>query len=219
MHKLTRPDEAPDCLSRYRHGRNQWDEVSSAEKSEIWEKLDKMQQGRCAYCENALSRSGEHYDAHIEHFRQRGRYPQGIFEWTNLFGSCNRKDSCGKHKDESGVYPHEDLIKPDVEDPEHFFLFVVDGSIAIRQGLSAVEQHRASETLWILNLDAEHGALRQMRSSVVKGYIETAEYLAAMYAAFPEDEDEWLELLQQELAAVEHLPFVTAIKHILKSES
>lgn len=69
----------------------------------------------------------------------------------------------------------------------------------------------------ILNLDAQHGALRQMRSSAVQGYIQTAEELAAISADFPEDE--WLDLLQQELAAVEHLPFVTAIKHILKSES
>ncbi|MEB4591698.1 retron Ec78 anti-phage system effector HNH endonuclease PtuB [Candidatus Thiothrix sp. Deng01] len=216
MHKLTRPREAPNCLSRYRHGLNQWNEVAPAEKTQIWEKLDQMQQGRCAYCENGLSMSGEHYAAHIEHFRQRGRYPQGTFEWANLFGSCNRKDSCGKHKDESDAYPHEDLIKPDLEDPEHFFLFVSDGSIAIRQGLSAAEQHRAAATLRIFNLDVQHGALRQMRSSAVQGYIQTAEELAAMSADFPEDE--WLELLQQELAAVEHLPFVTAIKHILKSE-
>ena len=217
MHQLIRPIAPPACLTRYRHGANQWADVTSAEKAEIWEQLDAMQQGRCAYCECALLVQNGHYVAHIEHFRQRGRYPQGTFEWANLFGSCNRQNSCGKHKDECGAYHHTVLIKPDIEDPDYFFLFVADGSIAIRQGLSATERQRAAETLRILNLDAQHGALRQMRSSAVQGYIQTAEELAAMSADFPEDE--WLDLLQQELAAVEHLPFVTAIKHILKSES
>lgn len=217
MHKLNRPLLAPACLSGYRHGVNQWGEVSSAKKAEIWQQLDVMQHGRCAYCECALPVQNDHYVAHIEHFRQRERYPQGTFEWANLFGSCNRNDSCGKHKDKCGHYNHADLIKPDIEDPEHFFLFVSDGSIAIRQGLSAAEQQRAAETLRIFNLDVQHGALRQMRSSAVQGYLQTAEKLASMAADF--SEDEWLELLEQELAAVEHLPFVTAIKHILKSES
>ena len=149
MHQLIRPITPPACLTHYRHGTNQWTEVTPAEKTEIWEQLDVMQKGRCAYCECALPVQNDYYVAHIEHFRQRGRYPQGTFEWVNLFGSCNRKDSCGKHKDESGAYPHEDLIKPDIEDPEHFFLFVSDGSIAIRQGLSAAEQHRATENLRI----------------------------------------------------------------------
>jgi uncharacterized protein (TIGR02646 family) len=208
---------APVCLSHYRHGSHQWTEVSSAEKAEIWIKLDEMQQGRCAYCECALPVQNDSYTAHIEHFRQRGRYPQGTFDWENLFGSCNRQNSCGKYKDECGVYNYADLIKPDIEDPEHFFLFVSDGSIAIRQGLSPAEQHRAAETLRILNLDAQRGALRQMRFSAVQGYVQTAEELAEWIELLPEDE--WLILLRQELDAVGHLPFVTAIKHILTSES
>lgn len=217
MHKLTRPDEAPLCLSRYRHGLNQWGEISSAEKAEIWDKLDDMQQGRCAYCENNLPKFDGFYRAHIEHFRQCDRYPQGTFDWSNLFGSCQRKDSCGRYKDQCGPYEHTDLIKPDVEDPEYFFLFVADGSIAIRQGLSPDEQHRAAETLRIFSLDAQHGALRQMRFSAVQGYVQTAEALFSMAADFPEDE--WLELLQQELDDTQHLSFVTTIHHLLKGES
>jgi uncharacterized protein (TIGR02646 family) len=216
MHRLIRPAIAPTCLSHYRHGNNQWSDILPVEKTEIWKKLDEMQQGRCAYCENTLDKRNNRYVAHIEHFRQRDRFPQGTFSWANLFGSCERKDSCGKHKDTCGSYDHESLIKPDVEDPEYFFIFVVDGSIAIRQGLSSAEQRRASETLRVLSLDAEYGALRQMRYSMVYGYLQTAEYLAEVADEFPE---EYPELLQQELDAIEHFPFVTAIKHILKSES
>jgi uncharacterized protein (TIGR02646 family) len=56
---------------------------------------------------------------HIEHFRQRSRYHQGTFEWDNLFGSCNRPDNRGKHKDQCGNYDYQDLIKPDVEATKH----------------------------------------------------------------------------------------------------
>lgn len=215
MHKLHRAEAPPSCLSRFRHGLNHWEEVSGADRKAIWEKLDDMQQGRCAYCENAFSFKKSRYVAHIEHFRQQGRFPQGTFDWSNLFGSCERQDSCGKYKDKCGAYNPADLIKPDVEDPEVFFVFVVDGSIAIRQGLSENQQHRAKQTLRIFNLDAKYGALRQMRESMVSGYKQTAEELWALAIEYP---DEYPELLQQELDAVANLPFVTAIKHILQGD-
>ncbi|MDF5828215.1 TIGR02646 family protein [Pseudomonas aeruginosa] len=50
------------------------------ERSGIWAKLDTMQGQRCAYCEALMSETNRH----IEHFRQRGRYPQGTFDWSNL---------------------------------------------------------------------------------------------------------------------------------------
>lgn len=215
MHKLDRAEVPPDCLARFRHGLNQWTEVSAADREVIWAKLDAMQQGRCAYCEGFFPRRNGRYVAHIEHFQQQDRFPQGAFDWLNLFGSCDRQDSCGKHKDRCGTYNPADLIKPDVEDPEVFFIFVVDGSIAIRQGLSEEQQHRAKETLRIFNLDAKYGALRQMRKSMVSGYQQTAEELLTWAIAYP---DEYPELLQQELDDVANLPFVTAIKHILQGD-
>lgn len=215
MHKLYRAEASPECLSRFRHGLNHWREVLAADREAIWVKLDDMQQGRCAYCEASFPQKNGHYVAHIEHFQQQSRFPQGTFDWLNLFGSCDRQDSCGKHKDQCGTYNPVDLIKPDVEDPEVFFVFVVDGSIAIRQGLSEEQQHRAKETLRIFNLDAKYGALRQMRESMVSGYKQTAEELWALAIEYP---DEYPEFLQQELDAVANLPFVTAIKHILQRD-
>jgi len=209
MHQLQRP-AAPTCLGKFRHGGNDWNDVSSADKAEIWQQLNQMQQQRCAYCECSIA--GER-KAHIEHLRQRSRYPQGTFEWSNLFGSCNHVDSCGKYKDACGAYHHQDLIKMDVEDPEYFFMFVADGTIAVRSGLSDDEKRRAHETLRILNLDAKHGRLRQMRQSAVQGYVQTAEELMAMAESF--DESEWMSLLQQELETIRNEPFATAIKYVL----
>lgn len=211
MHKLTRPT-VPNCLSRFKHGRNNWEDVTPADKSEIWQQLDRMQHNRCAYCECGFDVSPKGRKAHIEHFRQRSRYPQGTFKWDNLFGSCDRNESCGKHKDACGNYNHQDLIKMDEEDPDDFFLFVSDGTISILSGLSESDQHRAKETLRIFNLDERHGPLRCMRHSAVQGHIETAEELLGLIGVF--DEEEWLSLLEDELKEIATLPFSTAIKHL-----
>lgn len=211
MHKLIRPIP-PVCLSRYQHGRDNWRSMSPEHKGEIWLKLDEMQQKRCAYCEALIKTDKENSNSHIEHFRQRDRYHQGTFLWGNLFGSCNRMNSCGKYKDDLPAYNHQDLIKMDTEDPEHFLDFLPDGNVAPIKGLTPAEKNRAVETIRIFNLN---GSLRQIRETAVKGYMQTAEEFAA-YAEDPEfDEADWLPLLQEELDQIKDLPFTTAIKHVL----
>ncbi|TXL03989.1 TIGR02646 family protein [Methylococcaceae bacterium CS1] len=65
--------------------------ISSCDRTEIWVKLDVIQQNRCAYCEAAIKTERESSNSHIEHFRQRRAhsYPQGTFLWSNMFGSCS----------------------------------------------------------------------------------------------------------------------------------
>ncbi len=212
MHKLKRP-EPPTCLANYRHGQNNWNDLNHNDKYAIWQQLDAMQHQRCAYCEAALKNKEGIRKAHIEHLRQRDRYPQGIFQWDNLFGSCNRQNSCGKHKDKLPRYNHNDIIKMDVEDPERFFLFISDGTIVIRSELSEQDKYRAQETLHIFNLNSVNGPLRRIREAAIKGYLQTAEEFLEMAKEF--DENEWYPLLQEELNKTKNLPFSTAIKHTL----
>lgn len=211
MHKLTRPIP-PACLSQYQHGRDNWRAVTSAHKSEIWLKLDDMQQHRCAYCECTINTAQGNRNAHIEHFRQKRAdcYPQGTFLWNNLFGSCDREDSCGKYKDKQLPYEHHGIIKMDHDDPEYFLNFLPDGNVAPTKGLTPANKHRAEETIRMFNLN---GSLRQIRETALKGYLQTAEDLATYAAEF--DETDWLPLLQEELDQIKHLPFTTAIKHTL----
>lgn len=169
-----------------------------------------MQGGRCAYCECLI----DELNRHIEHFRQRSRFPQGTFDWNNLFGSCSRQTTCGRHKDSCGVYDHQDVIKPDIEDPEHYLMFAAGGSVSPRLGLQPDELRRAAETIRIFNLN---GALSQIRRSEVFGYVQTAEQFAEFAQHFPEHE--WLPLLQQELKSIALLPFATAIRHVLTRQS
>lgn len=210
MHKLNR-GVSPACLAAYHYGVDQWchTKPTYVERQDIWNCLDAMQAGRCAYCEVEL----EADDKHIEHFRQRSRHPAGTFDWTNLFGSCNRLESCGKHKDSCGLYQHGDLIKPDVEDPDDFLVFVSDGTISIKAGLQAAARRRAEDTLRIFNLDAKHGALRHMRRMAAAGYLQTAEEFRQYALEF--EETDWRPLFEEELAAIEPLPFATTIRHAL----
>lgn len=212
MHRLNRDPVPPVGLNRYKHGRDAWANEcpTHAERQAVWEKLNAMQGNRCAYCEASI----EVNNRHIEHFRQRSRFPEGTFDWSNLFGSCMRYDTCGKHKDSCGAYNHQDLIKPDGEDPEHFLVFAADGSVSVRKSISSHEQQRASETIRIFNLN---GVLAQIRRREVIGYVQTAEEFAQMAQHFPENE--WLPLLQTELRNIADLPFATAIRHVLMRQS
>ena len=211
MHKLHRDPVPPAGLASYQHGRDQWGMQSPTgpERIGIWAKLEAMQGPRCAYCEAAMVDG----DRHIEHFRQRygaNSYPQGTFAWNNLFGSCNRRSTCGKHKDNCGQYPQAELIKPDVEDPEAFLVFSPDGSVHPRANLSVADRHRAAETIRIFNLD---GVLQQIRFSELVGYVQTAECFAELACNF--DESEWMPLFQSELDKAANIPNATAIKHVL----
>lgn len=211
MHKLNRPIP-PACLSRYQHGQNNWRQVTAEDKTEIWLKIDEMQQYRCAYCEATIKTAKGNRDAHIEHFRQkrRGCYPQGTFQWSNLFGSCDSTDSCGKFKDNLPPYNFQDLIKMDQDDPEDYLIFLPDGNVEPKKGLHPNPKKMAVETIRIFNLN---GPLRKIRESEVKGYIQTAEFLTEMAEEF--EEKDWLPLLQDELNSIKGLPFETAIRHIL----
>ena len=209
MHFLLR-STPPAGLHRYRHGRDTWGGQPIAptpeERADIWVQLNAMQGGRCAYCEAPLSPDNRH----IEHFRQRSRYPQGTFDWSNLFGSCKRTGTCGDHKDQCGPYDHTHILKPDVDEPDDYLVFVKDGTVQPRENLSPDMHHRATETIRILNLDLP---LRQTRRNAVVGYIQTAEYIAALSEQF--DQSEWRPLLEQEVKDTAHLPFATAIRHTL----
>lgn len=213
MHRLNRDPQAPACLQRYRHGRDNWSVQSPTpvERCDIWDKLNTMQGDRCAYCEAEISENKRH----IEHFRQRSRYPQGTFDWNNLFGACDRDGVCGRHKDQCGPYHHADLIKPDAEDPDEFLVFDTQGGVHPKAGLAPDQQHRAQETIRILNLTG--GGLPRMRSAAAAGYLQQVEVWAEYASHFAEEE--WRPIVEQELAQelanTAHLPFATAIRHTL----
>ena len=215
MQKLNRSPAIPGGLHHYAHHTHKWCMASPtpAERQAIWIVLDAMQGQRCAYCEAALEHDSQR--RHIEHFRQRSRYPLGTFDWHNLFGSCNRKGTCGDHKDKCGAYNHTHLIKPDVENPDDFLVFDAHGGVSPRAGLDANSHQRAKETIRVLNLTG--GGLRQIRETEVKGYLQFVEAWEEFAQSCPEPE--WRPLVEadlaDQLAQTVHLPYATAIRHVL----
>lgn len=207
MHQLTR-GAAPACLSNYQPGTHTWCNITPLDRVAIRAELETMQGRRCAYCECDLDQHGQH----IEHFRQRGRFIPGTFQWDNLFWSCERDNSCGKHKDKQ-TYNPPDLIKPDSENPEHFFLFADNGSIAIRPTLTPSEKRRAEETLRIFNLDEAFGPLRKMRDIAVSGYLGEMKELQELSDSGLRAHV--LNYIAANFAYIRDLPFCTAIKHTL----
>lgn len=207
MHKLDR-GAAPRCLSQYTHRKHNWSDLPPADRESIWQSLEAMQGLRCAYCEGLAGPGGRH----LEHFEQRRSKPQSTFLWDNILGSCNRNDSCGKHKDRQ-KYARKDLIKPDAEDPEAYFLVVgTTGEIAVRDGLGDRDRHRARETIRVLNLNGALSEIRKVRiSPYVQDGLEARSWLASGQATIEEIAD----FFKEEISATADSPYATAIRHTL----
>ncbi|MDP2778968.1 retron Ec78 anti-phage system effector HNH endonuclease PtuB [Devosia sp.] len=205
MRKLQRV-VAPECLKKLEREKHTWDQVTTDNKNAIWEKLELMQGKRCAYCESPIDKGSRH----IEHFRQRSDAPKLTFFWENLFGSCSRTDCCGKYKDvKARPYDPKDLIKPDEEDPEDFFIFSANGSVSPRADPHKEKEkwHRAMETIRIFNLN---GPLQGIRHAAVRGYVTTFD--ALVNEVTPKELNEWI---LSEVSNTVNGPFVTAIRHVL----
>lgn len=215
MHKLSRPAAIPGGLNSYSHNIDTWCMTSPTpvERQAIWQALDAMQGQRCAYCEAMLEPDSN--SRHVEHFRQRSRYRQGTFDWNNLFGSCNRQGTCGNYKDKCGIYDPAQLIKPDVDDPDDYLVFDSVGGVSPRDNLDPASLMRAKETIRILNLKG--GGLRKIRELEIMGYLQFVEAWAELATNFPESE--WRPIVESELASqlaqIAHLPYSTAIRHVL----
>lgn len=208
---------APQCLARFRPGTDAWDgqKVDEA-KPLIWQALTAMQGELCAYCEGSLVDLGRH----IEHFCQRSVYPNRTFDWDNLFGACDRRDSCGHYKDRPRApdYDCGDLVNPAVEDPDQFFIIRDTGRIEPRPGLSARHRVRAELTIRVfnLNLDNDHGgrSLCAERRRQLNHYTKREPDILSFLSDLPPHErDTYLEVeLQHALAT----PFGSIIRHFLQ---
>lgn len=200
----------PCCLKKFKHGQHQWGDLGLPDKREVRDCLRQLQGGLCAYCEGSLDQLGEH----VEHFRTRSGHPELTFDWGNLYWSCGQHDSCGNHKDTRGKPYHPDhLINPRTEDPDMFFKFRADGTIAVRDGLSAADEVRARETIRVFSLDYDYGRLRRMRQNAIRAYDAQEPGIIDCLMEMPV-EDRRL-FVREELEKTASQPFCTVIRHYL----
>ncbi|MBS99632.1 MAG: TIGR02646 family protein [Oceanospirillaceae bacterium] len=161
--KHLKRSEKPECLNNFSYKKNTWDDLKAPEKEEIWIHLDEMQAGFCAYCECSLDQN-----RHIEHFARKKVNQSLTFVWENLFGSCGYHNRCGHHKDSSKVsgYDINDILKPDVDDPEFYFVFNSNGKISAKSSLSELDNKRAEETIRVFNLGGDVSLVGRRRTAI-----------------------------------------------------
>ncbi|MCG0020809.1 retron Ec78 anti-phage system effector HNH endonuclease PtuB [Vibrio parahaemolyticus] len=205
MKKLNRLPS--DCLAGLVSGRDDW---MDAPKEEVWVELDKMQNGYCAYCECHLKRK------HIEHFKTRTAYPKETFSWANIFGSCGDSSKtggwgrCGIYKDAgAGKYDVANLVKPDEDDPNDYFLYLTSGIVIARPELTGAERHKATETIRVFNLNGDSALFNSRRSAILTIQQEIDE----LYQMQDELGDDWSIFLEEALTNVNGEEFQTALEH------
>lgn len=225
MRKLDRSVvAAPACLAAYNYLTQTWADLDGACKRQLRFALFQMQgitgvtsedaeeYGlRCAYCEGAIWHEG-----HIEHFRRKNAkhpngYPELTFDWHNFFLACGSRDHCGHFKDrtEAPAYNPDDLIKPDVDNPEYYLYFHSSGTVRPRQGLEAGEKHRAEETIRAFGFDDR--ALEGARANAVRKYRKLLKNELDELASW--DEASRNEYMLGEIEKTRWEPYATAIKH------
>jgi uncharacterized protein (TIGR02646 family) len=215
MKKLVRGD-APFYLAQFRHGRDNWSVISSNDlTTDIWEKLNIMQRGFCAYCECKLNE--DNTKRHIEHFIQKGQVPSMTFNWDNLFGSCNNPNRCGNYKDKAPAAKKVDLTKvckPDVMDPSELILFLNSGKIRPRTALTQQNHELADNTIAVFNLDGD-STLENSRKAAIAGEKSLAD---SYWGMLVDDTGELAELLKAELSEalirIKEVEHSTALEHL-----
>lgn len=210
MHKLDRGQvRTPACLDRFSPGRQHWGHLTSEDREEVRGALNVIQGKRCAYCECGIV--GE--AGHIEHFFPRSRFPGMAFDWSNLFYSCDSRRTCGNAKDgkESGEYNPEDLIKPDVDEPDEFLLFLPNGQVVPRSSLDPGRRRRASETIRVFKLGDQK--LEGKRRRALKQFTDANPDLEVDLGVLSEQErSDWIAI---EIEAISDNPHASVIRHLL----
>ena len=163
-----------------------WENLWNSENRLIAEALATLQKGLCAYCESSV-RIDSSKNCHIEHFKPRSKNEALIFEWTNLFLSCNggagENAHCGKHKDD---WNGDDIVSPGDRLCEDLFAYRFDGEVVPSTQLTESDASRALATIKILNLNCpalvakRRGVLREVLRSIEsmdkqwrKGYVDS----------------------------------------------
>lgn len=216
MKKLVR-GQAPLCLAQFKHGQDNWSIIGkSGLYKDIWEKLNIMQKGFCAYCECSLHKNNN-IKGHIEHFIQRDKAPLLTFNWDNLFGSCNNTDRCGKYKDNNPLAKTIDLrkvCKPDVLSSGDLIIFLNSGKVRPRANLTSQNREIADNTIAVFNLNGD-SKLENSRKTA----IDAEKSLADIYWEMSvEDDGSLAALLEAELdealIRIQEAEYSTALKHL-----
>lgn len=214
MKKLSRSFE-PICLKTLKSSSPTVWNLSELDKEMIWKSLNIMQSNFCAYCEGKLIEK----ECHIEHLIPqnilktiRGR---SIYEWDNLFGSCDNSEHCGRYKDHIVKdYDSKNLIKPDLDDGSNYLSFLQSGSVVAQNNLNNSYETKARETIRILNLDCSR--LKNLRAKKIgefqMQYLNLEEIKESMDLRNKEDQAFYEAEMKDFIESITNSEYYTAVR-------
>lgn len=149
MHKLHRPalpQDISDSLRDAIEHELRWDDYNKKPLRSFLRTV--VQTGLCAYCERRLS--AQDSQTRIDHFvpRSSDAGKTQVFEWENLFLSCDDPDTCDNHKRDD----ERKIINPTIDDPREYLTFTATGMVIPVSGLDDVRSQKAKNTIDVLNL-------------------------------------------------------------------
>jgi len=101
----------PNFFIKSKKKAKNWSDIQEI-RFKLREHILQEQKSMCAYCEKFISANKE--KSNIDHFKTRNLFPNLVFEYKNLFISCNSLNQCSNHKDNLGLNKIEmdNLISP-----------------------------------------------------------------------------------------------------------
>jgi len=101
----------PDFFIKSKKKAKNWGDIQEI-RFQLREHILQEQKSMCAYCEKFISADRE--KSNIDHFKTRNLFPNLVFDYKNLFISCNSFNQCSNHKDNLGLnkIKMENLISP-----------------------------------------------------------------------------------------------------------
>lgn len=150
-----------------------FDEYIKSEKPETWSDMRNIkykirqymlrqeQNQQCAYTEVRIN--PENTVSHIDHYLKQEWYKDHIFEYVNLFTSCNSEYFAAKYKDKNiQITDYQNLINPAIENPADYFEYTMTGYIVPKDPNCV----KAETTIRLFNLN--HRTLTERRKEKIR---------------------------------------------------
>lgn len=176
------PDEAPEESEETQEERAEYtaflrSQFNTLDKTVIRDSLLREQRGICAYCMRRIKASS---DTPIEHWYPLSNRKATALDYRNFLLSCNGINYAGTSKISCCDEQKGDIritIDPRNQNMMSMIAYENGGRVYV-QGTKAeceILQHDLDDTL---NLNDEHGALKQERSAVYRGCVDEIKRLA-----------------------------------------
>jgi uncharacterized protein (TIGR02646 family) len=198
-----------DCFKENKNYKFTKKDLRFYKNKEVHLNLEKLFYDKCAYCEREIIRS--YWD--VEHYRPKSRYYWLVYNWNNLYLSCNKCNRARKNDqfpleiEEARISdPDSDiasekplLLDPCNDDPEECLIFDLEGET------SAISS-KGETSIQIFNLN--DAKLRKRRKKKIDLYLS----FARLSQKKSDTKDEMIRLMEQMCSDEEE--FAGAIRSI-----